>query len=40
FADRGNKTVQLVDTNNRSYMIVLATRQKNGETLHMLRLYS
>ncbi|XP_041908148.1 lipocalin-like 1 protein isoform X1 [Corvus kubaryi] len=38
--DRGNKTVQLVDTNNRSYMIVLATRQKNGETLHMLRLYS
>lgn len=40
FADRGNKTVQLVDTDDRSYMIVLATRQKNEETLHMLRLYS
>ncbi|KAM4761317.1 extracellular fatty acid-binding protein-like [Cyanocitta cristata] len=40
YTDRGNKTVQLVDTDDRSYMIVLATRKKNGETLHMLRLYS
>lgn len=40
FADRGNKTVRLVDTDGRSYMVVFATREKDGDTLHMLRLYS
>ncbi|KAM4889588.1 extracellular fatty acid-binding protein-like [Sylvia borin] len=39
-SDRGNKTVQLVDTDGRSYMVVFATREKAGQTLHMLRLYS
>ncbi|XP_039939555.1 lipocalin-like 1 protein [Hirundo rustica] len=38
--DRGNKTVQLVDTDGSSYMIVFATREKDKKTLHMLRLYS
>lgn len=40
FADRGNKTVRLVDTDGRSYMVVFATRPENGKTLRMLRLYS
>ncbi|XP_068067815.1 extracellular fatty acid-binding protein-like [Anomalospiza imberbis] len=39
-SDRGNKTVQLVDTDSSSYMVVFATREKDGKTLHMLRLYS
>ncbi|XP_041262478.1 extracellular fatty acid-binding protein-like [Onychostruthus taczanowskii] len=38
--DRGNKTVRLVDTDGSSYMVVFATREKDGKTLHMLRLYS
>ncbi|KAM9370778.1 extracellular fatty acid-binding protein-like [Phaethornis superciliosus] len=38
--DRGNKTVQLLATDNKTYMIVFATRVKDGKTLHMLRLYS
>ncbi|KFO99093.1 Extracellular fatty acid-binding protein, partial [Calypte anna] len=40
FADRGNKTVQALATDSNTYMIVFATRVKNGKTLHMLRLYS
>lgn len=40
FADRGNKTVRLVDTDGSSYMVIFATREKEGKTLHMLRLYS
>ncbi|KAF2974917.1 hypothetical protein EK904_006797 [Melospiza melodia maxima] len=39
-SDRGNKTVRLVDTDGSSYMVVFATREKEGKTLHMLRLYS
>ncbi|TRZ12723.1 hypothetical protein HGM15179_014371 [Zosterops borbonicus] len=39
-SDRGNKTVRLVDTDDRSYMVVFATRPENGKTLRMLRLYS
>ncbi|OWK54663.1 Extracellular fatty acid-binding protein [Lonchura striata] len=40
-SDRGNKTVRLVDTDGRSYMVVFATREKeDGKILHMLRLYS
>ncbi|XP_027559194.1 extracellular fatty acid-binding protein-like [Neopelma chrysocephalum] len=39
-SDRGNKTVQLVDTDGRTYMIIFATREKEGKILHMLRLYS
>ncbi|XP_008489790.1 extracellular fatty acid-binding protein [Calypte anna] len=38
--DRGNKTVQALATDSNTYMIVFATRVKNGKTLHMLRLYS
>lgn len=40
FADRGNKTVRLVDTDGSSYMVIFATREKDGKILHMLRLYS
>ncbi|KFW82742.1 Extracellular fatty acid-binding protein, partial [Manacus vitellinus] len=40
FADRGNKTAQLVDTDGRTYVIIFATREKEGKILHMLRLYS
>uniref|UniRef100_A0A803WFU8 Lipocalin/cytosolic fatty-acid binding domain-containing protein n=1 Tax=Ficedula albicollis TaxID=59894 RepID=A0A803WFU8_FICAL len=39
-SDRGNKTVQLVNTDSSSYMVVFATREKNGKKLKMLRLYS
>uniref|UniRef100_A0A8C5TTF2 Lipocalin/cytosolic fatty-acid binding domain-containing protein n=1 Tax=Malurus cyaneus samueli TaxID=2593467 RepID=A0A8C5TTF2_9PASS len=39
--DRGTKkTVRLVDTDGRSYMVLFATREKDGKTLRMLRLYS
>ncbi|KFV97920.1 Extracellular fatty acid-binding protein, partial [Eurypyga helias] len=40
FAERGNKTVQVVDTDNETYAVVFASRVKDGKTLHMLRLYS
>ncbi|XP_008924343.2 extracellular fatty acid-binding protein [Manacus vitellinus] len=39
-SDRGNKTAQLVDTDGRTYVIIFATREKEGKILHMLRLYS
>ncbi|XP_057894073.1 lipocalin-like 1 protein [Melospiza georgiana] len=39
-SDRGNKTVRLVDTDGSSYMVLFATREKEGKNLHMLRLYS
>lgn len=39
-SDRGNKTVRLVDTDGSSYMVIFATREKDGKILHMLRLYS
>ncbi|XP_010006173.1 PREDICTED: lipocalin-like 1 protein [Chaetura pelagica] len=38
--DRGNKTVQVVDTDGKTYAVVFATRVKAGKPLHMLRLYS
>ncbi|KFU85345.1 Extracellular fatty acid-binding protein, partial [Chaetura pelagica] len=40
FTDRGNKTVQVVDTDGKTYAVVFATRVKAGKPLHMLRLYS
>ncbi|KFV67332.1 Extracellular fatty acid-binding protein, partial [Dryobates pubescens] len=40
FAERGNKTVQVLDTDGQSYAVILAARVKDGRTLHMLRLYS
>ncbi|KFQ55137.1 Extracellular fatty acid-binding protein, partial [Nestor notabilis] len=40
FADRGNKTAQVVDTDGKTYAVVFATRMKDGKTLHALRLYS
>ncbi|XP_010152186.1 PREDICTED: extracellular fatty acid-binding protein-like [Eurypyga helias] len=39
-SERGNKTVQVVDTDNETYAVVFASRVKDGKTLHMLRLYS
>ncbi|XP_068020267.1 extracellular fatty acid-binding protein-like [Melanerpes formicivorus] len=39
-AERGNKTVQVLDTDGQSYAVILASRVKDGKTLHMLRLYS
>ncbi|KFM02600.1 Extracellular fatty acid-binding protein, partial [Aptenodytes forsteri] len=40
FAERGNKTVQVVDTDGKTYAVIFASRVKDGRTLHMLRLYS
>ncbi|KFP88248.1 hypothetical protein N310_04882, partial [Acanthisitta chloris] len=34
FADRGNKTAQLVDTDGKTYAIIFATKEKDGKTLH------
>ncbi|KAM6237347.1 lipocalin-like 1 protein isoform 2-T2 [Spheniscus humboldti] len=39
-AERGNKTVQVVDTDGKTYAVIFASRVKDGRTLHMLRLYS
>ncbi|XP_010161129.1 extracellular fatty acid-binding protein, partial [Antrostomus carolinensis] len=38
--DRGNRTVQVVDTDGKTYAVIFASRVKDGKTLHMLRLYS
>ncbi|KFR04326.1 Extracellular fatty acid-binding protein, partial [Nipponia nippon] len=40
FAERGNKTVQVVDTDGKTYAVIFASRVKDGRTFHMLRLYS
>ncbi|KFV77837.1 Extracellular fatty acid-binding protein, partial [Struthio camelus australis] len=40
FTERGNKTVQVMETDYKSYAIIFASRVKDGKTLHMLRLYS
>ncbi|KFO14739.1 Extracellular fatty acid-binding protein, partial [Balearica regulorum gibbericeps] len=40
FADRGNKTAQVVDTDGRTYAVIFASRVKDGKTFHMLKLYS
>ncbi|KFQ38425.1 Extracellular fatty acid-binding protein, partial [Mesitornis unicolor] len=40
FAERGNKTVQVVDTDGKTYAVIFASRVKDGKTLYMLRLYS
>ncbi|XP_074967944.1 lipocalin-like 1 protein isoform X1 [Phalacrocorax aristotelis] len=39
-SERGNKTVQVVDTDGKTYAVIFASRVKDGRTLHMLRLYS
>ncbi|XP_065710117.1 extracellular fatty acid-binding protein-like [Patagioenas fasciata] len=39
-SDGGNKTVQVVDTDGKTYAVIFASRVKDGKTLHMLRLYS
>ncbi|XP_010186462.1 PREDICTED: extracellular fatty acid-binding protein-like [Mesitornis unicolor] len=39
-AERGNKTVQVVDTDGKTYAVIFASRVKDGKTLYMLRLYS
>ncbi|XP_054076612.1 lipocalin-like 1 protein [Rissa tridactyla] len=38
--ERGNKTAQVVDTDGKTYAVIFASREKDGKTLHMLRLYS
>ncbi|XP_009888567.1 PREDICTED: lipocalin-like 1 protein [Charadrius vociferus] len=38
--ERGNKTVQVVDTDGKTYAVIFASRVKDRKTLHMLRLYS
>ncbi|XP_009666351.1 extracellular fatty acid-binding protein [Struthio camelus] len=40
YSERGNKTVQVMETDYKSYAIIFASRVKDGKTLHMLRLYS
>ncbi|KFP32303.1 Extracellular fatty acid-binding protein, partial [Colius striatus] len=40
FAERGPKTVQVLDTDGQTYAVIFATRVKDGKTYHMLRLYS
>ncbi|XP_075026269.1 lipocalin-like 1 protein [Calonectris borealis] len=39
-SERGNKTVQVVDTDGKTYAVIFASRVKDGKTLRMLRLYS
>ncbi|KAM6316290.1 extracellular fatty acid-binding protein-like isoform 2-T2 [Podargus strigoides] len=39
-AERGNKMVQVLDTDGKTYAVISAARVKDGKTLHMLRLYS
>ncbi|KFP13842.1 Extracellular fatty acid-binding protein, partial [Egretta garzetta] len=39
-AERGNKIVQVLDTDGKTYAVIFASRVKDGRTLHMLRLYS
>lgn len=40
FSEEAKKTVEVLDTDYKSYAVILATRVKNGRTLHMMRLYS
>ncbi|KFP83845.1 Extracellular fatty acid-binding protein, partial [Apaloderma vittatum] len=40
FTERGNKTVQVLDTDGKTYAVIFASRVKDWQTLHMLRLYS
>ncbi|XP_040463458.1 lipocalin-like 1 protein [Falco naumanni] len=39
-SDRGNKTVQVLHTDGKTYAVILAFRVKDGKTYRMLRLYS
>ncbi|XP_009634618.1 lipocalin-like 1 protein [Egretta garzetta] len=39
-SERGNKIVQVLDTDGKTYAVIFASRVKDGRTLHMLRLYS
>ncbi|KAM6400098.1 lipocalin-like 1 protein [Rhynochetos jubatus] len=39
-SERGNKTMQVVDTDSETYTVIFASRVKDEKTLHMLRLYS
>ncbi|KFV52105.1 Extracellular fatty acid-binding protein, partial [Tyto alba] len=40
FADRGNRTARVVDTDGKTYAVIFVSRVKDGKTLRMLRLYS
>ncbi|KFP61085.1 Extracellular fatty acid-binding protein, partial [Cariama cristata] len=40
FADGDNRTVQVMDTDGKTYAVIFVSRVKDGKTLRMLRLYS
>ncbi|OXB80623.1 UNVERIFIED_CONTAM: hypothetical protein H355_005552 [Colinus virginianus] len=40
YSEEAKKTVEVLDTDYKSYAVIFATRMKNGKTLHMMRLYS
>ncbi|XP_025905217.1 extracellular fatty acid-binding protein-like [Nothoprocta perdicaria] len=39
-SERGNKTVQVMETDYKTYAMIFVTRVKDGKTLRMMRLYS
>ncbi|XP_026715968.1 lipocalin-like 1 protein [Athene cunicularia] len=39
-SDRDNKIVRVVHTDGKTYAVIFVSREKDGKTLHMLRLYS
>uniref|UniRef100_A0A8C9FID8 Lipocalin/cytosolic fatty-acid binding domain-containing protein n=1 Tax=Pavo cristatus TaxID=9049 RepID=A0A8C9FID8_PAVCR len=40
YSEEAEKTVEVLDTDYKSYAVIFATRVKDGRTLHMMRLYS
>ncbi|POI30187.1 hypothetical protein CIB84_006062 [Bambusicola thoracicus] len=40
YSEEAEKTVEVLDTDYKSYAVIFATRVKNGRTLNMMRLYS
>ncbi|KFO76022.1 Extracellular fatty acid-binding protein, partial [Cuculus canorus] len=40
FAETGNKTVQVLDTDGKTYAVIFASRLIDGKTYHMMKLYS
>ncbi|XP_048822111.1 extracellular fatty acid-binding protein [Lagopus muta] len=40
YSEEAKKTVEVLDTDYKSYAVIFATRVKDGRTLHMMRLYS
>uniref|UniRef100_A0A669Q773 Lipocalin/cytosolic fatty-acid binding domain-containing protein n=1 Tax=Phasianus colchicus TaxID=9054 RepID=A0A669Q773_PHACC len=40
YSEEAKKTVEVLDTDYKTYAVIFATRVKDGKTLHMMRLYS